>query len=172
MSFGMWRRAVLYTSTNASDGSAISIFRVYKQAYWSTQKLQAACSASGSATMYQETRRHIQEDLVCIKKPVRTFSLVNRTFSHSLCHRVAPNRASWPDKVVPSLLPSAWPHTPAERFVLLTLNTTIDIYSYSRRCWASSSSSASQEIPTHFTDTEISLECSQQLTTCPSPEPH
>jgi len=84
---------------------------VYKQAYSSTQKVQAACSAPRSATMYQETRRQIQEDLVCINKPVRTSSLVNLTFSHSRNHRVAPNRASWTDKVVPSLLPSAWPHT-------------------------------------------------------------
>ena len=84
---------------------------------------------------------------VCTNRPVRILSLVNRTFSHSRSRRVAPYRASWSDKVVPRLLTSAWPHTPGERFVLLTLNSTIDIYSYSRRCWANKSSSASQEIP-------------------------
>jgi hypothetical protein len=102
---GMWRRVVLYTSTNASDESAISIFRVYKQSdsltvRQSIQKVQAECLSARSATMYQETRRHIQEDLDCINTPMRISSLVNRTFSHSRSHRVSPTRASWPDKVV------------------------------------------------------------------------
>jgi hypothetical protein len=55
------------------------------------------------------TTRHgaTSKKTVCINTPVRTSILVNRTFSHSRSHRVLPTRASWPDKVVPSLLPSA-----------------------------------------------------------------
>jgi hypothetical protein len=95
----------------------------------------------------QCTKKHgvTPKKTVCINTPVRTSNLVNRTFSHSWSYRVSPTSASWPDKVVPRLLPSSCPNCSGE--VRLADNTAIDRYSYSRRCWTSSTSSASQEIP-------------------------
>jgi hypothetical protein len=81
------------------------------------QKMQIVCSTERSATIYQEARLHITEDLSLCHHPCE--NLRSYTLTNSSC--LSPNRASKHDKAVQNLLLVFFTTSPAERLFLLTL---------------------------------------------------